>query len=121
MSNWYKKAALGNDLTTVISTWLRNARNHPEVANTHDDISHQMQGADNGEQLSAAISAAIGMVTREQGGILTPSQQELIQHLQARNQDQPVSQDPLAMPMDQQEQNFPVENGNDSFAPQAQL
>lgn len=119
MSNWYKKAALGNDLTTVISTWLRNARNHPEIANTHDDISHQMQGADNGESLSAAIATATSIVSREQGGMLTPSQQELVQHLQARNQDQPMSPDPMAMPsMDQQGPQMEPMVGNDPSAPQ---
>jgi len=111
MSSWYKKAALGNDLTFVITTWLRNAKNHPQPASAHDDISYQMQGADNAEALSGAINIAVTIVSREQGG-LTPSQNELIQHLQARNQDQT---DPMAI--NSMELKSPFENQNE-LAPQ---
>lgn len=106
MSKWYKKALLGNDLIFVISTWLRNAKNHPEIASANDDVSLQMGGADHQENLLAAIETASNIVSREQGGNLTPSQQELIQTLNNRTQDFSQVQDPFQMP--------PIDQGLDT-------
>lgn len=97
MSNWYKTANLGNNLTFVISTWLRNARNNPQVGNANDDISFQMEGVDNAEQLSSAITAASNIVMREQGGSLTESQQELLTTISQRIQDQQMPQQDLGV------------------------
>ena len=110
MSNWYKKA-FGSNLTSVITVWLRNAKNNPEIASAHDDISFQMSGMDHAENLSMAINSAMNIVSKEQGGQLTPSQQELIMNLQARNQDQqmdPMSIQPLN-PMNNQMNESPMQ------------
>jgi len=96
MSKWYKKATLSNDLTFVITMWLRNAKNSPQVANANDDVSFQMGGADNEQELAAAITVASSIVSNEQGGQLTASQQEFIQNLQARNVGS--QQDSMALP-----------------------
>lgn len=97
MSNWYKKATLGNDLTFVITTWLRNAKDNPQLANANDDISYQMGGADNEQDLSAAITVATSIVSSEQEGQLTVSQQEFIHNLRARNSGNQQEQDPMAL------------------------
>lgn len=110
MNNWYKRATLGNDLTFVITTWLRNAKNSPEIANANDDITNQMGGADNEQDLSAAITVATSIVSNEQGGQLTPSQQEFIQNLQSRTNAIKQS-DPLAVPqMQPMNQSSPINN-----------
>lgn len=98
MNSWYKIAALSNDITSVIVAWLRNARNGLDSASANDDISHQMQGADNQIVLMGAINTASAIVMREQGGMLTPTQQELIQILNNRTQDFEQVPDPLQMP-----------------------
>jgi len=109
MSNWYKKSTRTHDLTFVVTTWLRNARNTPETAGVNDDLSYQMSGADNEHELSAAITTAVSIVSSEQGGQLTPSQQELVQNLQARNGTiQQQSQDPFAMPQMQMPEVNPI-------------
>jgi len=107
MSNWYKRATRTHDLTFVITTWLRNARNTPETAGVNDDLSYQMSGADNEHELSAAITTATSIVSAEQGGQLTPSQQELVQNLQARN-GSVQQQDPFAMPQMQMPEINPI-------------
>lgn len=107
MTNWYKKATLGNDLTFVITTWLRNAKDHPQIANANDDVSFQMGGADNEQDLFAAITVATSIVSGEQGGQLTASQQEFIHNLQARNSGN-QQQDPMATP----DMNSPIEVNN---------
>lgn len=91
-------ASLGNDITSVIVVWLRNAKNGLDSASANDDISHQMQGADNQMVLMGAVSTASAIVMREQGGMLTPTQQELIQILNNRTQDFEQVPDPLQMP-----------------------
>lgn len=114
MSSWYKIAALSNDITNVITTWLRNAKNGLDSASANDDISHQMQGADNQMVLMGAISTASAIVMREQGGMLSPTQQELIQILNSRTQDFEQVPDPLQMPPIDQDQGFfqtPQANG----------
>lgn len=98
MSNWYKMAALSNDITSVIVAWLRHARNGLDSASANDDISHQMQGADNQAVLMGAINTASAIVMREQGGMLTPTQQELVQIINNRTQDFEQVQDPFQMP-----------------------
>jgi hypothetical protein len=95
MSKWYKKAAMSNDLTFVITTWLRNAKNYPEIANANDDLSFQMNGADSQQDIDAAINISSNLVAREQGGQLTPSQHELINNIRQRNA---MHSDPLSMP-----------------------
>ena len=107
MSNWYKRATRTHDLTFVITTWLRNARNTPETAGANDDLSYQMSGADNEHELSAAITTATSIVSAEQGGQLTPSQQELVQNLQARN-GSVQQQDPFATPQIQMPEINPI-------------
>ena len=104
MSKWYKKALLGNDLIFVISTWLRNAKNHPEIASANDDVSLQMGGADHQENLLAAVEAASNIVSREQT-------------LNNRTQDFSQVQDPVQMPpvdqgLEPQMSQEPAQNNN---------
>jgi hypothetical protein len=95
MSRWYKRAALSGNIQFVIETWLRNARNAFDSASTHDDITSQMEGADDIDALSFAVNSASQKVSAEQGGMLTPTQQELVNHLLSRNQS---FNDPFNMP-----------------------
>lgn len=95
MTGWYKRAALAGNIEFVIETWLRNCKNAFDSASVNDDITHQMEGADDQSTLNFAIQAASNKVSAEQGGFLTPSQQELISHIQSRTQN---FSDPFAMP-----------------------
>jgi hypothetical protein len=106
MNGWYKKSALANELAKLLVVWLRNARNHANFGSVHDDISYQMQGADNAFSLNNAITVATGIIQREQGGYLTPSQTELLQNIQHRIQDQAPQQIMI-------QQNQPVQQNMD--------
>lgn len=118
MSRWYKKS-FGNNLTSVITVWLRNAKNHPETASAHDDISFQMAGPDHANNLAGAINSAVMIIKREQGGMLTPSQEDLVMNLQARNQDQA---DPMAIkPLDPMNNQMQPDNMNGLAEPNNQI
>lgn len=113
MSRWYKRAALSGNIHFVIETWLRNSKNAFDSASAHDDIASQMEGADDINALSFAVNSAAQKVSAEQGGMLTPTQQELVNHLLSRNQD---VGDPFNMP--DLGNNQPMNNNQDPMGMQ---
>jgi len=112
MTGWYKRAALAGNIEFVIETWLRNCKNAFDSASVHDDITHQMEGADDQATLNVAIQTASNRISAEQGGFLTPSQQELINHIQSRTQN---FSDPFAMPNPFGQQQNMQPNQNDGL------
>jgi hypothetical protein len=84
---WYKKANM-NNLTYIITAWLRNSRNSYDIVKINEEISNQYVGFDTlNSGLNEAIQRAANNVALEQGGNLTPTQQNLVRDLQSRASD----------------------------------
>lgn len=101
--SWYKQAALFDNLLQVIVNFLRNSKNYANDAALIDAISQKTQGADDAMSLNAAINKASGILSREQGGMLTQPQQQMLNSLRAKIQDSNMNK-PLPQNNTQQSQ-----------------
>jgi hypothetical protein len=83
---WYKMSAILDDLTNTIVIHLQKAKNAFNDASLHDAITNRMQGVDQDYLLNSAINKASMIISSQQGGMLTPSQQQMIASIRARNE-----------------------------------